>query len=189
MKIKSNASPDEVSSPFFDSNKQFCYEIEKYLANKGGKVKGTYNAWSYQVYGKFNSPDIWDIYYKKSTFTNTGNLLLSSKYESLLELVEWETDKFKENISNFRIRKQKFTDIPKLLSNKSFLKLEFDKKYVLQFKKSKPGFLGKLLTNLEELFHSGEIYEINFNSGKLKIELRSDKHHFDILEKLINMSN
>ena len=187
MKIKSNASPDEVSSPFFDSNKQFCYDIEKYLANKSGKVKGTYNAWSYQVYGKFNNPDNWDIYYKKSTFSNSGNLLLSSKYQSLLEFVEWETDKFSENISNFSIRKRKFTDFLKLLFSKSLLKLEFEKKYILHFKKSKPSFLGKLLANLEELFNSGEVYKIIFINGKLKIELRSNKHHFEVLENLIEM--
>ena len=88
MKIKSNASPDELSSPFFKINEEFCSDFESYVKNKNGKVKGNYNAWSYLIFGKISNPTNWNLTYKKSTFTSTGDIFLSSKYQSLLVLSE-----------------------------------------------------------------------------------------------------
>ena len=36
-------------------------------------------------------------------------------------------------------------------------------------------------------FDSGEIYKIEHKDEKLRIELRSDKHHFEVLDKLIEL--
>lgn len=41
MKIKSNASPHEQTSPFYRNNKVFCEEFEQFVASKNGLVKGT----------------------------------------------------------------------------------------------------------------------------------------------------
>jgi hypothetical protein len=183
MAIKPNASPDEVSSPFYKANEEFCSEFESYIARKNGKVKGNYNAWSYLIFGKISVPKNWDLMYKKSTFTS-GNLLLSSEYQSLLVLAKWETERKGIHNTEFNIRRKTRVDLIKLLLNKSLSKLDLSDKYVIEIKDNKPQLISKLTELLKNLFISGEIYEIDYRNDKLKIELRTKKHHFDLFDKL-----
>lgn len=185
MKIKPNASPNELSSPFFKSNKEFCSDFESFVMNKNGKVKGNYNACSYLILGKISYPTNWNLTYKKSTFTSTGNLLLSSKHQSLLVLAEWETKRKGTHNSEFTIRRKKRTDFLGKLVNKSFSELDISKKYILEIKNEKPKLVHKLIEILKSLFRSGEIYKIEHKNDKLKIEMRTEKHHFEIFDKLI----
>ena len=171
----------------FDLNKQFCYEFEKYVAKKNGKVKGNYNAWSFIAYGKISNPKNWNLLYKKSTFTSSGNLLLSSKYQSLFVMAEWETERKGTHNSEFEIRKKTKTDFLKIPLSKSLSKLEFSNKYVINFKGNKPKILSDIIEILSPLFISEEIYKIEHKNEKLRIELRSEKHHFEILDKLIKI--
>ncbi len=184
MKIKSNASSDEIFSPFYKANEEFCFEFESYIASKNGKVKGNYNAWSYLVFGKVSTPKSWNLMYKKSTFTSTGNLLLSSEYQNLLVLAEWETERKGTHNTEFKIRRKTRADFIKLLLNKTLSKLDLSDKYVIEIKDNKPQLISKLTEILKGLFISGEIYEIDHRNDKLKIELRTKKHHFDIFDKL-----
>jgi len=107
MIIKPDASSDEYSSPFFKLNEKFCSEFESFIAEKNGKVKGKYNAWSYAIYGKIREPKAWTLKYKKSTFSSSGNLWLSSKSQCLLVLAEWTTKRIENSNSDFQIRKKK----------------------------------------------------------------------------------
>ncbi|MGB3606953.1 hypothetical protein [Psychroserpens sp.] len=184
MKIKPNASSDEMTSPFYKINEDFCADFENYIANKNGKVKGKYNAWSYQIFGKINSPKNWNLMYKKATFTS-GNLLLSSKYQSLLVMAEWETERKGTHNAEFQIRKKSRTDFIKKIVNKSLSDLDFSSKYILETKNSKTQLISKLNEILKSLFLSGEIYKIDHRNDKLKIEMRTEKHHFEIFDKLI----
>ena len=152
MKIKSNASPDELSSPFLDLNKQFCFEFEKYVAKKNGKAKGTYNAWSYIANGKISNPKNWNLMYKKSTFTSSGNLLLSSKYQTLLVMAEWETEQKGTHDSEFVIRKKTSADFFKIPFSKSLSKLKFFKKYVIKVEGNKPKIFSEIIKILGDLF-------------------------------------
>ena len=185
MKIKPNASADEMTSPFYKSNEEFCSDFEKYIAKKNGKVKGSYNAWSYQIFGKINSPKNWNLMYKKSTFTSSGNLLLSSKYQSLLVATEWETERKGTHNYDFIIRKKTRTDSLKKIVNKSLYELDLSDKYILESKNGKPQLIYILSKILKSLFLSGEIYKIEHRNDKLKIEMRTEKHHFEIFDKLI----
>ncbi len=188
MSIKPNASPDEFSSPFFKKNEEFCLEFERFIADKNGKAKGEYNAWSYIVYGKILNPKKWTLKYKKATFSSSGNLWLSSKSQSLLVLVEWTTDRVGTHNSEFHIRKRTRTDFIKLKLNKSLSKFETSNKYIIESKGNKPQLLlPKLIKILESLFESGEIYTIDHCNDKLKIELRTEKHYFDIFSELVNL--
>ncbi|WP_296382562.1 hypothetical protein [Winogradskyella sp.] len=187
MKIKSNASPAELSSPFFTLNEEFCSEFESYIASKNGKVKGKYNAWSFLIFGKTPHPKPWDVMYKKSTFTTNGNLLMSSKYQSLLALAEWETERKGTHDSEFEIRKKTTADILKIPLSKSVSKLEVSGKYVMCSKGKKPKFFLQLIDILTPLFISEEIYRIEYLNNKLRIELRSEHHHFNILDQLIEL--
>ena len=185
MKIKPNASSNEMSSPFYKMNENFCADFENFIAKKNGKVKGKYNAWSYQVFGKIYSPKNWNLMYKKATFTSSGNLLLSSKDQSLLVIVEWETERKGTHNSEFQIRKKTRTDFLKKIVNKSLSDLDLSDKYILETKNSKPQLISKLTEILKSLFLSEEIYKIDHRNDKLKIEMRTEKHHFDIFDKLI----
>lgn len=184
MKIKPNASSDEMSSPFYKINEDFCAVFENYIAKNNGKVKGNYNAWSYQIFGKIYSPNNWNLLYKKATFTS-GNLLLSSKYQSLLVVAEWETERKGTHNSEFQIRKKTRTDFLKKMVNKSITDLDLSEKYILETKNSKPQLISKLTEILKSLFLSGEIYKIDHRNDKLKIEMRTEKHHFEIFDRLI----
>lgn len=185
MKIKPNASPQELTSPFFKLNEEFCYKFESYVAKKNGKVKGKYNAWSYLIFGKILSPKSWTLTYKKSTFTSSGNIFISSKKQSLLVLSVWETERKGTHNFEFIIRKKKRTDFFSKLINPSLTELEGIKKYSLYVKNEKPKLILKLTHILKSLFESGELYKIEHKNDNLKIELRTEKHHFEILDKLM----
>ena len=106
MRIRPNASPDEKDSLFYKKNEEFCSEFEHFIAEKNGKVKGSYNAWAYTISGKISKPKNWNLKYKKATFSS-GNLWLSSKYQNLLVLAEWETERVGTHNSEFLIRKKR----------------------------------------------------------------------------------
>lgn len=186
MKIKPNASSDELSSPFYKMNEEFCSDFENYIANKNGKVKGNYNAWSYQISGKINSPKNWNLMYKKATFTSTGNLLLSSESQTLLVVAQWQTERKGTHNSEFQIRRKTSTDFFRKISNKSLSDFDLSDKYILEIKNSKPPMMAKLTEILKSLFLSGEIYRIDHRNDKLTIEMRTEKHHFGIFDKLIS---
>ncbi|MCB0516985.1 MAG: hypothetical protein R2798_11560 [Chitinophagales bacterium] len=184
MEIKSNAAPNEISSPFYKANEAFCAEFEQYIIRKNGTVSGKYNAWSYLIYGKIDTPKNWDIMYKKATFTSTGNLFLSSEYQSMLVLAKWETERDETNNVAFKIKRKSMTDYIKLLLFENWKNLEIPNRYVIRIDDHLPPLVFTLTEILKSLFASGEIYEITLHNNKLKIELRSKKHHFDILDKL-----
>jgi len=183
MIIKPNASPDEQNSPFYKKNEEFCSEFEHYITEKNGKVKGNYNAWSYFIFGKISKPKNWTLKYKKATFSS-GNLWLSSKHQSLLVMAEWTTGRIGTHNSEFLIRKKTKIDSIKLLWNKSLSKFDVHDKYIVESKGNKPQLIYKLTKILEPLFKSGEIYIIDHRNDKLKIELRTEKHYFEIFNKL-----
>ena len=184
MKIKPNAAPDELTSPFYKFNEEFCSIFERYIATKNGKVKGNYNASSYLIFGKISNPTNWNLKYKKSTLSS-GNLLLSSKHQNLLVIAEWETERKGTHNSEFTIRKKTKTDFFKKMVNNSISELDFSDQYILKVKDNKSRLISKLIDLLKELFLSGEIYKIDHRNDKLKIEMRTEKHHFEVFDKLI----
>ncbi|MBC8753615.1 hypothetical protein H2O64_02955 [Kordia sp. YSTF-M3] len=183
MKIKSNATPLELSSPFYLANEQFCHDFERFIASKQGKVKGVYNAWSYSIYGKIETGKAWDLKYKKATYSG-GSIWFSSKYQNLLTLAEWKCHDFGTNDTSFVVRKKKFLD----LLNPSFSKVDTHENYVIKAKKGKPRVLPQLVSILKPLFESKEIYKITCKNNTLIIELRNEGHHFDIFNQLIQLS-
>lgn len=186
MKIKPNASPDEISSPFFDENKRFCSVFERYIASKNGKVKGNYNAFSYLVYGKISNTKSWDVMYKKSTFTTSGNLLLPTD-QGLLVMAEWATKIKGHSNYQFKIRRRKIFDFIKLLFISSVSKLSFTNNYIFISKVKSPKFISEITDILRPLMISKEIYIAELKNEKLVIELRTKEHHFDILDQILDL--
>ncbi len=184
MIIKPDASSDEYSSPFFKLNEKFCSEFENFIAKKNGEVKGKYNAWSYVIYGKIREPKNWTLKYKKSTFSSSGNLFLSSKSQCLLVLAEWTTKRIDNSNSDFKIRKKEKTDFIKLNIGNKLKPLEVSKKYVIELGNQQSNFLKRIIEITNELFEKEEIYIIELKNGILKIELRTENHYFEIFNEL-----
>lgn len=178
--ITSNASPSEQSSPFYDTNKKFCLTFEEFIQKNKGICEGKYNAWSYFVVGKINTQKKWVLKYKKSTFTS-GNLLLSSKTQNLFVSSVWKTHGLENE--KFIIRKKKLKDSLFKIFNSTFKELNNFNKYTL-ISKNNSKSISDLITILRPLLISGEVYHISNNNKELVIELRSDKHYFDIFKKL-----
>jgi len=185
MAISSNASPAEKLSPFYKKNEQFCKDFERFIASKEGLIKGKYNAYSYLVTGKITKPANWKLVYKKSTFSSTGNLWLSSKSQSLFVSVDWKTRRLDSSNSNFVIRKKSVIDFLRIILNENLTLLDFDKKYVIETKNNNSKLISKLLPVLKNIFHSGELYQIVYKNNKLIISLRSEKHHFNLFNELL----
>lgn len=185
MAITSNAAPDEKFSPFFKDNELFCKEFERFIASKNGLVKGKYNAYSYLVTGIISKPTNWELVYKKSTFSSTGNLWLSSKRQSLFVSVDWKTRRLDSSNSDFVIRKKSFLDIFILPFNKNLSLLNSNREYVIESENRTSKLISKLLPILESIFHSGELYQIIYKNDELIISLRSENHHFNVFNALL----
>lgn len=184
MEIKSNASPDEEFSSFYKVNQAFCLDIENYIAGKGGTIEGVFNAWSYDVIGEIFMNKKWNLKYKKATFSSSGNLFLSSKYQSLLVLSEWKTE-IKEILDfEFLIRKKTLLDSIKIIFGKSTKELKPNSMYMLKQKGNNSDLIPKLYHSLKSLFNSGEVFQVAYKNNILKIELRTENHYLDVFEKL-----
>ena len=186
MRIKPNASPDEKDSPFYKKNELFCSEFEHFIADKNGKVKGKYNAWSYLIYGKVSNPKNWTLKYEKSTLSS-GNLWLNTRRQNLIVTAEWITKRIGSHNSEFCIRRKTRYDFIKFMVNNSISKFEQYDNYVIESNGIKNQLNSKLTKTLENLFKSGEVYTIDYRNDELKIKLKTDKHHFDIFNKITEL--
>jgi len=186
MSVISNASPDEYFSPFFLKNELFCKEFENFILDKHGEVIGKYNAWSYIIIGKINKPTKWVLKYKKSTFTSTGNLWLSSRKQNLLVTSECSTKRIHTHNSGFLIRKRTFLDFIPLKLNKDISHLKACNNYILETKGTSK-IISELTNLLENLFKSGEVYQVKLKNNILSVVLRTEKHHFNLFDQLVRL--
>ncbi len=185
MKIKPNAAPTEISSPFYKINENFCREFEIYIASKDGKVKGNYNAWSYFIEGKITNPKPWYLKYKKATFSTTGNLLLSSKSQSLLTTAEWSSVWVGSQNSEFEIRRKDSISFINRFFNKDLKDFKWEKEYLISGGENNISLIDTLGHIIKPLFNSRELYSIMLKNDTLTVSLRTEKQHFEIFEKLI----
>lgn len=185
MSITSNASTDETSSPFFLRNEQFCREFERYIESKGGESSGNYNAWNYEVHGIISTPKKWDVSYRKSTYSIRRTAITSSADENVHYYVVWETDLNCPISDEFTIRERSFFYPIRRLFNQNIRRLAISNRYVLELKKDEPYLITKLINLFEALFQAGEVFEISNQNNKLRIDLRTPKHHFELFENLV----
>ena len=73
----------------------------------------------------------------------------------------------------------------KLLFNTKLKRVENYPKYIVEYGNELPNLYTKILSSLQCLFSSEELYEVSMQNEELSIELRSDKHHFEVFEKVI----
>lgn len=175
-----------MTSPFYAKNKEFCTKIERFITSKKGRVDGTYNAWSYTILGTISAPKNWTLKYKKATFSS-GNILLSTKYQNVLVSAQGETTRTETPSSGFVIRKKRNSDALKRMFNKSLSTFDASGNYILKSDNQTSEWIHELKSTLSPLLKSGEIYEIEYRNKRLKIEMRTENHHFDIFNQLLEL--
>lgn len=185
MAVLSNASPDEESSEYYISNQKFCLNLEKELVKLGfNQVNGKYNAWSYLVVAeKEDLFKLRKVIYKKSTYTS-GNLLLSSKYQSLSEIIEWQIEHI-SNEPNFLIKQKIWTDCISIWCRKQN-KLGNVKNYIISNLDKSSSIVDLIINRMNSLFITNCVYEVSYKNKILTIQLRSDKPHLNILKSILN---
>tara|TARA_R110002033_G_scaffold22093_2_gene53871 strand:- start:6260 stop:6820 length:561 start_codon:yes stop_codon:yes gene_type:complete len=184
--ITPNADTNETDSPFYIKNESFCSEFEDFIIEHKGKIKGNYNAWSYLVIGKIETPRKWILEYKKSTFSS-GNLLLSAKTQNLFVSATWKTELTAINIADFIIRRKATKDSVLKLFNANIIELESASNYLLITEK-KSHLIQELIQLFLPLFKLNEIYKIYKLKNALTIELRTEQHYFDIFNQLNDLN-
>lgn len=175
MGLKSDASSDELTSPYYIQNKMICEEFEQFILRNNGTVKGKFNAWSYVVYGKIPHQNKWEFKIKKSTYTSNGNLLLSSKKQSLQATSIWFAKIFETDCSNFLIEKSKWYKQSKKINSY----------YSIQSKTPNHPLIKSMLKIIAPIFEAKNIWRISYKNNELKIETRSEKLELNIIEQLL----
>lgn len=184
MKIKSNALPKEYDSPHYEVNRKFCEDFERYVASKNGKVKGSYNAWTYSISGKIEAEKPWTIKYKKATFSGTPvSLWRSAKSQSLFTSVTWICESINTSDSRIFIRKKRTAD----RFSPRFKQFKHYKRYVIKSNTKETELLCQVFDILRSLFVSEEIYRLQIKNNRVIIELRCEDHYFQILDKLLKL--
>lgn len=184
MPVKPNAATDELDSPYFKTNEKICQSFDQFIIAQNGETRGTYNAWSYNVLGKVRHPNKWEFRIKKSTFTS-GNLLLSSKYQSLHVASTWTAQNLDSSCPSFKIRKPKFLDGFLISISKNLTWLDSSKNYVLKCTEPNNELISDLKTMLKPLFKDKLIWDLHYEKPVLSIELRSESTHTSLIEKLL----
>lgn len=79
------------------------------------------------------------------------------------------------------------SDALKRMFNKSLSTFDASGNYILKSDNQTSEWIHKLKSTLGPLFKSGEIYEIEYRNKRLKIEMRTENHHFDIFNQVLEL--
>lgn len=182
--IKSDASPDEQSSPFYIANQHFCESVEKFIRINNGKSKGTFNAWAYLIQGTIKKELNWFIKYRKATLTGSKGSS-NSKDQLLIVVAEWTCNYPALKGEQFSIVPTSFWNSIKMLLINSNKKLKGHENYIIKNSGQKSDVLIDVLKTLKPLLESGKILSIIHNKYELKIMIRTENQHFEYLSTLI----
>jgi len=164
MPIRSNASPDEILSPFYKENEALCHKWEKFVLNKGGQINGLFNASSFSIKSKIKSHHTWLVDVKKATYSN-GFLLFSSKYQNLQEILIFRTLIHDTGSNGFLIRNSR-----------------------LRRGSKDNQFAREVIKLLKEGFQNESLYEVLFRKSELRITFHHKNDWFDMAENIIDFN-
>lgn len=161
MFIKSEATPDELDSPFYIKNRDLCTSWEKYILERGGKITGSYSPSAYIIKAKVKIHKTWVIDVKKASYTS-GNLLLSSKYQNLQELLTFQT----------------------LIKNSGCYDFYIKNGEIRQGQSKHPLFQS-ILDLLIDGFKNNSLYEVRFEKEVLSIVFHHQNDWFEMVDKIL----
>lgn len=185
MSLEALATSDEKTSPFFLANEKIVHDFEHYVFEKGGRIKGKYGAWSYNVLASIPSELNWQVRIKKATH-NQPSLLLSSKYSVFVETII-STDYLNFESPNFNIKRRFFAEWLKQLLFPKWKRFNKFGRYTIQsdVDQSNSEIIETLAEILRSEFKSQKILEIKKEGSYLKIHILQDKLNQQLLEKLL----
>jgi hypothetical protein len=195
MPIQSIATAYEENSPFYKVNKEICIAFDAFITKNGGQTRGKYGASAYSIRGKIPHPCQWEFKIKKSTFTSTGNLLLSGKSQSLFVASRWTAQNIPTDCPSFRIRKKRWLDFFRIQWSRNWSKLYVSDRYVIQTSNPKNLFIHEVVDIIQDLFKEQNIMEITFHqtesaeaSGSLQIDLNTEGIKMNYIQALLEKS-
>jgi hypothetical protein len=174
MAIVSEASPDELCSPFYKKNMEICLSWESFIKELGGTSRGSVTAWAYLVQGQIKAGLTWKIKVSKSHYTN-------SRWHAgfnVIELLEISTFLPYVGAQEFTIRRSYLFD---LFKRKKRLKV--NRKYYL-FGEPHP-IVEYLIPFLNEALTSNQVNFIRLKDNELNISLDTYNNNFDFVKQLI----
>ncbi len=180
--LQSDGDEAEKRSPFYLKNEQICFELADYIAQKEGKLKGVYGAWSYHVISKIESPVEAVIEIKKASYSS-GNLLLSTEYQSLYVSSTWKIRFNSNTIPIFTIYKVSFWNSIGAIFSTNVRRLQGGEKLFVRSKDHDR--LKRFLNSFSTIMDSNELYRMSFDRRKLELELRSKNLHLDFFDQLM----
>ena len=187
MPLKPNAAPDEFSSPFFVRNKEFCEKFERVMLDLNGTVNGLFNAYSYNVLAEINRGNKWLFRIKKSTYTTSGNLFISSKDEGLFIAAQWSSNELGSGCPKFVIRRKNWLDFLKVSLFNDLWKLKDYSNYIIKCDEPNNLFISKVNSILSNLYLSNKVFTIRYESPKIFIDLRTDQIHQNEIMELLKL--
>jgi hypothetical protein len=161
MSIESNAAPDELDSPFYKKNEELCKKWEQFILERGGQVKGSYNAWSFIFMSKVKGKKEWLINVKKATFTS-GNLLLSSKKQSLQEILTFRSIFKNTGCKDFHISRS-----------------------IFKRKERNHPFFKQIELLVKNGINDRSLYEVQFKNSELNIIFHHKNDWFEMADKVL----
>lgn len=161
MPIEPNAAPDELDSPFFKKNEDICTKWERYILKKGGKTKGSYNAWSFVFMSKVKIKKQWIITVKKATYSG-GNLLLSSKRQNLQEILTFKTVFKNTGCKNFCISRS-----------------------IFKRRERNHPFFKQIEHLVKEGINDRSLYQVQFKNSELTIIFHHKNDWFEMADKVL----
>ncbi len=165
MAIVSNASPEEKESAYFVANERLCKQWETYFERNGSEASGKYNAWSFYLEGEIQSFYTWNVVVKKATFSG-GNILLSSRYQNLQEILSLTADVGNVDCKSFRIHRSS-----------------------LKARSRKHRFYDAVKELLSESLEQGCLYEAVFKNQQLKIVFHHKNDGFEMVDRILKFAH
>lgn len=178
--IKTNATADELSSPYFLKNEKACQQWEKFTIDNDGEIEGSYNSWSYKLFLKIDNPKPWRIIVSRATYYS-GNLLLSSKYQGLHDQIVIKTKVHSD--SEFIIKKSSFKDI---FSSKKRSRLGMNNSYTV-LGSADHSLCDLITSSLSKQFSNNQVFQVELKKKILAITINDSNEEFDLIQSIINL--
>lgn len=129
-RIKSDASPDEFSSPYYINHQQICEKWEDFILGKNGVVKGKFTSWALIIKAKIRIKEEWYIELRKTTMSNSS-ILLPSKW-NVLKYTILKCDSANLELPSFEIKQNGIMGKFKINTNSKYK--SFGSKHLIYLK-------------------------------------------------------
>lgn len=170
--IKSDGTPDEEDSPFFQANKSVCVLWDELITNAGGKVRGKYTAWALFLVATHQNHYDWKITVRKSTSTN-GSLWIPNR-SLVFQQTHFLADNAHLGKSDFVIRKMTLADRMKESLGFKATRVTSQPTYIL-FGSDRTPPIDELIELLAGPLGTGDMHTIRYtaDTAQLSIDIRS----------------